>query len=65
MTGLSNQALSTALRSPLLTLFEARPMGMVGRFGFRMITRSAGETLLVNALSVILTVSGQYLEGSK
>jgi hypothetical protein len=61
MTGLSNHALSTAPRSPLLMLFEARPTGIVGRSGLRVIIRSAGETLLVTAFSVILTVSGQYL----
>jgi len=64
ITGLSNHALSTAPRSPLLMLFEARPMGIVGRSGLRVITRSAGEILLVRALSVIFTVSGQHLEGS-
>jgi hypothetical protein len=36
-------------------------MGMVGRSGLRVMTRSVGETLLVKALRVILTVSGQYL----
>lgn len=35
-------------------------MGIVGLSGLRVMTRSAGETLLVKALSVILTVSGQY-----
>jgi hypothetical protein len=45
-------------------LFEARPIGIVGWSGLRVMTRSAGETLLVKALSVTLTVSGQHLEGS-
>lgn len=64
MTGLSNHALSAAPRSPLLTLFEALPMGIVGRSGLRVITRSGGETLLVKALRVILTVSSQYFGSS-
>ena len=64
MTGLSNHALSAAPRSPLLTLFEALPMGIIGRSGLRVIIRSAGETLLVKALRVILTVLSQYFGSS-
>jgi len=37
-------------------------MGILGRSEFRMITRSAGETLLVKALRVIVTRDGQHLE---
>ena len=65
MTGLSNHALSTAPRSPLLTLFDARPIGIEGRSGLRVKTRSAGETLLVKALRVTLTVPGQYYESGR
>jgi hypothetical protein len=60
-----NHALSTAPRSPLLTLFDARPIGIEGRSGLRVKTRSAGETLLVKALRVTLTVPGQYYESGR
>jgi hypothetical protein len=39
-------------------------MGIIGRSGLRVIIRSAGETLLVKALRVILTVSSQYFGSS-
>jgi hypothetical protein len=39
-------------------------MGILGRSGVRMMTRSAGDTLLVKALSVILTVFRQHIEDS-
>lgn len=56
MTGLSNQALSTALKSPLLMLLEALPIGAVGEPGSRRRIRSAGTTLPCKAVKVILTV---------
>lgn len=56
MTGLSNHALSAAPRSPLLALFEARPMDIVERSGLRTKTRWAGSTSPFRDVRVILTM---------
>jgi hypothetical protein len=64
MTGLSNQALSVAPSRPLLTLFEARPIGIERRSGLRVNIRSAGEILPFKAVRVTVTIDCQYLKGS-
>jgi hypothetical protein len=52
MTGLSNHALSGAPKSPLLMLFEDRPIGTVSWFGLRIMVRSAMDTSPLRALKV-------------
>jgi hypothetical protein len=54
MTGLSNQALSSALRRPLLTLLEARPIGIVGRSGFNLRILFAGTIPGVRLVRVMI-----------
>jgi hypothetical protein len=57
MTGLSNQALSSALIKPLLTLFEARPTETVWHSGLSFNTRIGGTMPEVIAVRVMTAVT--------
>jgi hypothetical protein len=63
ITGLSNQALSSALMRPLLTLLEARPIRIGDRSGLSLRIRWAGTIPAVIAVSVTIavTVSAFYI----
>jgi hypothetical protein len=58
MTGLSNQALSAAPRSPLLGLLDARPTGIAECSGLKVKVRWAGVTSPFKEVRVILTAFG-------
>jgi predicted outer membrane repeat protein len=65
MTGLSNHALSGAPKSPLLMLFEDRPMGTVSWFGLSMMVRSAMDTSPLRAFKVTFASQKLVLEVRK
>ena len=61
ITGLSNQALSTAACNPLLGVFEALPIWMVRKCGWRVRVRSDKSASPLRAVKVILATESQYL----
>jgi hypothetical protein len=63
MTGLSNQALSLAPTRPLLGLFEARPICIAVRSGWRFIVRSEGRKFPFRGVSVTNTERALVWEG--
>ncbi len=62
MTGLSNHALSAAPSSPLLTLLDALPTGILRRSTLSVRCRSVKEASPFKAVRVILAASSQYAD---